>query len=76
MLTLEPPPRSVFCFSAGGSLFSGHEVASKSLRLPPERCVLAKPGPRKSVESLRREIRSGPGSNTMGAPTRMFPLIR
>src|ERR671920_319943 len=29
----------------------------------------------KSVESLRRETRSGPGSNAMGAPTRMFSLI-
>ena len=30
----------------------------------------------KRVESLRREIRSGPGSKVVGAPTRVFPPCR
>ena len=40
------------------------------------RGCFAKPGPRKSVESHRREIRSEPGSTIIGAPTACTPLIR
>ena len=73
-LVLSPPAgliadTSSLCLSSafppGASLFSRHDVASNG-RGGLRRGVLAKPDPRKSVESLRREIRFGPGYNGWG----------
>ena len=63
------PPMFVFCFSAGGFslLQTCTRMASKSMRLPPERC-LCEARSEKTVESLLGgEIRSRPGSNVVGA---------
>jgi hypothetical protein len=75
MLTLGPPISVFLLFRRG--VPSSPDARGWLLRTCEclWRGCYEKPGPRKSVEFLRREIRSGPGSNRMGVLTLMFPRV-